>query len=202
MLNGHVRFLGAGWLLLFVSASVEAQSGRDAALDSARFARLLSLSEMPAGTRLLAESSPDSTTYVRIFQVGAVGITLALRVLESPDSLRDYVAAMSPGPAASDSVFRLVTQQRQIAIDSQETSAVDVEVSPGTIRSAVRTRAWSPHGPLVYVQMVIPGAQAALLVNVTGVSDVEDALALFRAVVAASVARLDEGRPRQHPRPR
>ncbi len=182
-------------LLLSWPLSVATGQTTRAALDSAQFARLLSLSEMPRGTRQMAEMSPDSTTYVRIFQLDAVGITLALRVLESPDSLRDYVSAMSPSPAKADSIFRLVTQQRGVAIDSQRTAPIDVEVLPGVVQAGTFVRAWSPQGPIVQVQIVVPRLQAALLVNVTGVSDAEDAASLFRALVAASVARFDGARP-------
>lgn len=189
----------ASAVLLLLSALpslVFGQAGRSA-LDSAQFARLLALSEMPRGTRQTAEMSPDSTTYLRIFQLDGVGITVAFHVLESPDSLREYVAAMSIRPAQADSVFRAVTQQRGIVIDSQRTAPIDVEVTPGVFHTGTMVRAWSPQGPIVQAQIVVPGVQAALLVNVTGVSHPDDAAELFRAVVAASLARLDEKRPRR-----
>lgn len=193
----HVsRQLRISLCLALLPVGVSAQP-RSAALDSARFAGLLALAEMPRGSRQVAEMSPDSTTYVRIFQLNALSITVALRVLESPDSLREYVAAMSLTPAKTDSVFRAVTRQRGVAIDSQMTAPIDVEVTPGAMRTGTFVRAWSPQGPLAQAMIVIPGQQAALVVMVSGYAHADDAEDLFRILVAASVARMNDPRARQ-----
>lgn len=184
--------------LAALPAEVRAQT-RDPAGDSVRFAQLLGLADMPRGTRQVAEVSPDSTTFVRVFQLGTLSVTVALRVLESPDSLRDYVAAMSLTPAKADSAFRLATRQRGVAVDSQATAAIAVEVTAGTTRTGTFIRAWSPQGPLAHGMIVVPGPQAALVVIVSGYSHAEDAESLFRLVVAASVARLCESTRARQP---